>query len=38
MDLTPISVITGGILLVLGTAFAIFLGLASDKIEATRPH
>jgi len=38
MDFTPIAVVTGAILLVGGSAFAVILGLSSDRIEAHRPH
>jgi vacuolar-type H+-ATPase subunit I/STV1 len=38
MELSPIAVITGTILFVLGTAFAIFLGVSSERVEAARPH
>lgn len=32
----PIAIVTGGILLVLGAAFAVFLGVSSDRIESHR--
>jgi hypothetical protein len=33
-----LAVIGGGVLLVGGTAFALFLGIASDRIEHQREH
>lgn len=33
-----ISIVTGGIIFVLGSAFAVFLGLYSDRLEAQREH
>jgi hypothetical protein len=36
MDLSPIALIASGVLLVAGAAFAIFLGVASNGIEAKR--
>lgn len=38
MDFSPIAVITSAILLVGGTVFAFFLGVSSNRIEASRPH
>lgn len=38
MDYSNIALITGTILLVGGTVFAIVLGVSSDRIEAQRPH
>ncbi|MCK9487517.1 MAG: hypothetical protein M0R73_12610 [Dehalococcoidia bacterium] len=32
----PVTVITAGVLLVGGFAFALFLGIAADRIEAHR--
>jgi hypothetical protein len=34
----PITMIAAGTLMILGAAFALFLGLASDRIERQRPH
>ena len=36
--LFPMAAPTGGTLMILGAAFALFLGLASDRIERQRPH
>lgn len=38
MDFSPIALISGGILLFGGAAFAVFLGVYSNRIEGTRPH
>lgn len=34
----PISIIAGAVLLIAGAAFAVFLGVSSDRNEAGRPH
>ena len=34
----PISIVAGAVLLIAGAAFAVFLGVSSDRNEAGRPH
>ena len=36
--MAPITMLTAGTLMILGAAFALFLGLASERIERQRPH
>jgi hypothetical protein len=38
MDYSNLALISGAILVISGTIFAVFLGISSERIEAQRPH